>query len=144
MKESGFKGAGSALLVPWILIPDHAPHGYITTTPKPGWQNVDRVGKLKKALNLPLAIDTDVNAPTLGEYMWGNGQVMGPFVYYTIGTGIGLGYRMNNFLTHGLTHPEGGHILMHCDVKMDPFEGCCPSHKDCFEGLASGPSIEPR
>jgi fructokinase len=33
---------------------------------------------------------------------------------------------------------------MQRDPQMDPFEGCCPYHKDCFEGLASGPAVEKR
>ena len=37
-----------------------------------------------------------------------------------------------------------GHILLPHDKERDPFEGCCPFHKDCFEGLASGPAIEKR
>ena len=29
-------------------------------------------------------------------------------------------------------------------ASMDSFEGVCPYHRNCFEGLASGPSIEKR
>jgi fructokinase len=45
---------------------------------------------------------------------------------------------------HGLVHPEMGHMRIPHDSKRDPFEGQCPFHKDCFEGLAAGPSIEAR
>ena len=37
-----------------------------------------------------------------------------------------------------------GHIHLPHDLHRDPFEGICPFHKDCFEGLASGPAIEKR
>ena len=37
-----------------------------------------------------------------------------------------------------------GHIFIPHDKKEDPFEGSCPFHKDCFEGLASGTAIKDR
>jgi fructokinase len=129
---------------PLDLNPSSPTYGFITTTPKPGWQNVDLVNPLKQVLNLPVVIDTDVNAAALGEYMWGAGQGKDPFIYYTIGTGIGMGARVNGGLLHGLTHPEAGHMIMKRDPKRDPFEGFCPFHKDCFEGLASGPAMNKR
>jgi fructokinase len=50
----------------------------------------------------------------------------------------------NGKLLHGLLCPEMGHILLPHDRTRDPFEGACPFHKDCFEGLASGPALEKR
>ena len=39
--------------------------GYITSTPKLGWRNTDFVGAIRRALNVPVAFDTDVNAAAL-------------------------------------------------------------------------------
>lgn len=46
-------------------------YGYITTTPKPGWQHTNVVGPLGSALGVPIAFDTDVNGAALGEHRWG-------------------------------------------------------------------------
>jgi len=62
----------------------------------------------------------------------------------TVGTGIGAGAVVCGELLHGLTHPEMGHVLIPHDRTRDPFPGLCPYHRDCLEGLASGPSIEAR
>ena len=37
-------------------------YGYITSTPKLEWQNVDMVGTFTRALGVPVGFDTDVNA----------------------------------------------------------------------------------
>jgi fructokinase len=118
--------------------------GYITTTPKPGWANVDLAGAIRRALNVPVEFDTDVNAAALGEHRWGTAQNLNSFIYLTIGTGIGGGGLADGKLLHGLLHPEMGHIRLPHDWARDPFPGICPFHGDCFEGLASGPAIEKR
>lgn len=118
-------------------------YGYITSTPKPGWANTALVSEIQSIFNGPIGFDTDVNGAALGESIWGKGKDVTSCLYLTIGTGIGGGYVENNQCLHGLLHPEMGHILIqrHPD---DNFEGVCPYHGSCFEGLASGPSIEAR
>jgi fructokinase len=118
--------------------------GRITTTPKPGWADTDVVAALTDALDLPLAFDTDVNAAALGEHRWGAGAGLDTFCYITVGTGIGGGVMANGKLLHGLIHPEFGHMRIPHDRTADPFEGVCPYHGDCFEGLASGDAIRRR
>ncbi|MBI4785504.1 MAG: ROK family protein [Chloroflexi bacterium] len=118
--------------------------GFITTTPKPGWANSDFAGTIQRALGVPVGFDTDVNAAALGEHQWGSAQGLDNFIYLTIGTGIGGGALVNGELLHGLIHPEMGHIFVPHNREVDPFEGSCPYHGDCLEGLASGPAIEKR
>jgi fructokinase len=118
--------------------------GRITTTPKPGWAGTDVVAALTHALELPLAFDTDVNAAALGEHRWGAGAGLDTFCYITVGTGIGGGVMANGKVLHGLIHPEFGHMRIPHDREADPFEGVCPYHGDCFEGLASGDAIRRR
>jgi fructokinase len=118
--------------------------GRITTTPKAGWAGTDVVAALRLALDVPVAFDTDVNAAALGERRWGAAVGLETFCYITIGTGIGGGGMANGRLMHGLLHPEFGHMRVPHDRQRDPFEGVCPYHGDCFEGLASGEAIRQR
>lgn len=63
-----FKSIGIACFGPVDLDKNSETYGFITTTPKPHWGNVDIVGALKKAFpNVPVAFETDVNAPAFAE-----------------------------------------------------------------------------
>jgi len=117
--------------------------GYITSTPKPGWQNAEVAGFFRERLDTPVAFDTDVNAAAYGEFLWGAAKGLKDFIYITVGTGIGGGVFSNNDLIHGLTHPEMGHIKLQRQPG-DDYPGACPYHHDCFEGMASGPAIGAR
>jgi len=119
-------------------------YGFITSTPKPGWQNTDVVGVIRSALPVAVSIDTDVNAAALGEHTWGATVGLGTSLYLTIGTGIGGGLIIGGRPLHGMHHPEMGHIRIPHDTHRDPFAGSCPFHADCLEGLASGPAIQAR
>ena len=65
--------------------------GWFLNTPKPGWQQVDFVGRMQRELGVKVGFDTDVNAAALAEHRWGNAQGLENFVYLTVGTGIGGG-----------------------------------------------------
>lgn len=132
---------GVASFGPVDLSPNSPTYGYITTTPKPGWAWTNIVGSLSSALNVPVVFDTDVNGAAYGEYRWGAARGLSPTVYVTVGTGIGGGVISCRRPLHGLVHPEIGHMLIPHDRAADPFDGICPFHGDCLEGLASGPAI---
>lgn len=118
-------------------------YGYITTTPKTAWQNVDFVGSMKERYNVPIGWTTDVNAAALGELEKGAAQGKRSCIYLTVGTGIGGGAVVDGKPLEGFGHPEMGHLLvrMHED---DTYGGFCPYHENCLEGLAAGPAIEQR
>jgi len=135
---------GFACFGPLDPNPASPTYGHILPTPKPNWTNANVVGMLRSAFDIPIAFDTDVNGAALGEWQWGNGQGLDTFIYLTVGTGIGGGAYVEGKLLHGLIHPEMGHIPLPHDKTKDPFDGVCPFHGDCFEGLASGVAIEKR
>jgi fructokinase len=124
--------------------PSSATWGHITSTPKPGWAHTDVAPEIGRRLSVPVAFDTDVNAAALGEHRWGAAKGLDTFCYVTIGTGIGGGGMAGGQLLHGLVHPEFGHMRIPHDRERDPFDGVCPFHGDCWEGLSSGRALEAR
>jgi len=63
--------------------------------------------------------------------------------YITVGTGIGIGLVINGKCVHGMMHPEGGHARVPL-LESDKFEGVCPFHKNCLEGLCTNVAIQKR
>lgn len=129
---------------PVDLDPTSPAYGHITSTPKPGWANFDLLGSIQRGLDLPVALDTDVNAALLGEVRWGAARELNDAIYLTIGTGVGGGVMAHGQLVHGILHPEIGHLRLPHDLVKDPFPGACPFHGDCLEGLACGPAMQAR
>lgn len=122
-----------------------SPHwGEVTTTPKAGWRHTPVATVIAERLELPVSFDTDVAAAAIGEHRWGAGRGAPSLCYLTVGTGIGSGLLLNGAPWHGLVHPEAGHLRIPHDRNADPFDGVCPVHGDCWEGLASGPALAKR
>ncbi|WP_136604056.1 ROK family protein [Paenibacillus dokdonensis] len=142
-QNKGVEAIGVGSFGPIDPVKGSPTYGRITTTPKPHWSNFDIVGHLGSYFEVPIEFDTDVNGAALGEYTWGAAQGYDSCLYITVGTGIGAGAVVGGELVHGLSHPEMGHILVrrHPD---DKFEGFCPYHGDCLEGVAAGPSLSKR
>ncbi|WP_068613325.1 ROK family protein [Paenibacillus tuaregi] len=142
-QDKQVKAIGVGSFGPIDIDPASSTYGYVTTTPKPGWANYDFIGRLKREFAVPYGWDTDVNAAALAEAKWGAAKGLDSCVYYTIGTGVGVGVYAEGRLVHGLVHPEGGHVLVRRHPK-DTFAGHCPFHGDCLEGMAAGPALEAR
>jgi fructokinase len=139
----GIEAFGIGCFGPIDPLPGSPTWGRILATPKKGWIGTDVAGFFQGSFGKPVAFDTDVNAAALGESLWGAARGVENFIYLTVGTGIGGGAFVEGRLLHGAGHPEMGHIRLSRDP-TDAFEGSCPFHGSCLEGLASGPAIEMR
>jgi len=142
-REKEVDSVGVASFGPVDLRKDSPTYGHILETPKLPWRYFDIFGTLQRALQVPMALDTDVNASAIGEHTWGAAKDVSSCVYITVGTGIGTGIIIDGKPLHGALHSEGGHILLR-KIPGDDFSGICPNHGDCFEGLCSGPALEAR
>lgn len=145
LEEQGeISALGIASFGPVDLDPSSPLWGHITNTPKPGWENCDLAGYFSERLGVPIGFDTDVNGSALAEYEHGAGKAAASLAYITVGTGIGGGLVLDGKAVHGAAHPEMGHIFPRRHADDLEFEGICPHHGDCLEGLSSGPAIKAR
>jgi fructokinase len=129
---------------PVDLDPASPTWGHVTSTPKPGWAHTAVAPMLAERLGVPVRFDTDVTTAAMGEQRWGAAAGVDSVCYLTVGTGIGAGLLIEGRPVHGLVHPEVGHLRVPHDRERDPFAGACPSHGDCWEGLAAGGAIGQR
>lgn len=137
------EAVGVASFGPLELRTSSSDFGTIISTPKPGWSGVPVFRRIADTLDVPVAIDTDVNGAALGEGEWGSAEGFTSWAYVTVGTGIGLGAVINGRTLVAAGHPEFGHVVVRRS-ENDDYPGRCPFHRDCLEGLASGPALEDR
>eukprot|EP00599_Poterioochromonas_sp_BG-1_P000944 CAMPEP_0173148962 /NCGR_PEP_ID=MMETSP1105-20130129/10039_1 /TAXON_ID=2985 /ORGANISM="Ochromonas sp., Strain BG-1" /LENGTH=322 /DNA_ID=CAMNT_0014063731 /DNA_START=67 /DNA_END=1035 /DNA_ORIENTATION=- len=152
--QRNFVALGVASFGPIDANPNSATYGFITSTPKPGWKNTDvlrLLGVYDELKGIPFIFDTDVNAPAMAEFTYYNQSVeesessgeekkktkITSSAYITIGTGVGVGLVINNGSVKGLLHPEAGHISVRPCAGDEFFEGSCPFHGTCIEGMVS-------
>ena len=77
-----------------------------------GWADVPLQANLERALNLPVRVDNDVNAMSLGELFFGAARGVRHAVCVTLGTGVGGGLILDGHLYRGSSFSAGevGHI----------------------------------
>lgn len=137
--EEAVEAIGVASFGPVDADPASARYGWITTTPKPGWADVDLLGRVVPR-GTPSAFVSDVLGAAVGELRYGAGRGTSSLAYATIGTGVGVGIVVDGRPIGGDGWPEVGHLLVrrHPD---DDYAGNCPFHGDCLEGLTAGPAV---
>nr|WP_070959303.1 ROK family protein [Hyphomonas sp. Mor2] len=120
--------------------------GVIQNTPKPGWSGFNLKQAFERCLpGVNVAIDLDVNAALSAECAWGAGMGLHSIAYVTVGTGIGVGLRINNQSIQNCDHPEVGHIpVSRSPLELSSFTSACAFHEDCLEGFASAPALMSR
>ena len=147
---SSYNAIGIASFGPVDLKPDSKTYGFITTTPKPGWERVNVLGEYFRrefGVAVPIGFETDVNAPALAEALSITDRrrvTSANVVYITVGTGVGVGVVANGAPIHGLMHPEGGHMVVP-RMPGDEYSGCCAwKHNLCVEGMVNSHAIAGR
>eukprot|EP01136_Pigoraptor_vietnamica_P041803 Opistho-1_new@15221 len=136
-------GVGIAAFGPIVVDPAAVDYGEVLATPKPGWTGANLRAGLERALGVPVAVDTDVNAAALAEAAIGAGQGGASLAYVTVGTGIGAGLAREGRTLTGALHPEMGHVPV-LRFAGDQTPSACPFHASCVEGMAAGPALQRR
>lgn len=134
-------GLGIGSFGPLDLDPSSPAFGALTTTPKIGWSGVNLLREIADPLGVAATINTDVNVAALAEARYAFGDGPGLLAYITVGTGIGVGFAENGRIWRRKAQPEAGHMRLRRLPRHAGFDGICPYHGDCLEGLASGPAI---
>ena len=106
-----------------------------------GWTDIPLTDYVKAELTpseLPISIDNDVNAMTLGELHHGAGVKMQSIVCLTLGTGVGGGVVVDGNVYHGCANTAGelGHTIVMPDGR---FCGC--GNQGCLEAYAGARHI---
>ncbi|MFA0747755.1 ROK family protein [Fervidibacter sp.] len=104
----------------------------------PGWENFPLKAELERSLGVPVTVDNDANAGTLGEWMFGAGKGVNDLLYVNIGTGIGGGIVSGGKMVRGWRNLAGE--IGHMTVKPNG-PTCTCGRKGCLEALASGSAI---
>jgi fructokinase len=119
-------------------------YGTILQTPKTAWIGVNLRRELQESLPVPVSVETDVNVAALAEAE-AAGATVRSLVYMTVGTGVGVGIALEGHILPLRRHPEIGHMFPRRSAdETSRFEGICPYHGDCLEGVASGPAMRAR
>jgi glucokinase len=79
-----------------------------------GWRDIPLKAMLEEALNVPAAVDNDVNLAALGESFFGAAAGVPNFVFLAVGTGVGAGIVLKDELFQGSawTAGEVGYMLV--------------------------------
>lgn len=79
-----------------------------------GWRDIPLKMLLEEALQVPAAVDNDVNLAALGEGFFGAATREPNFVFLAVGTGVGAGIVLNGELFQGAawTAGEVGYMLV--------------------------------
>ncbi len=104
------------------------------------WKNVPVRAHIQKAFGLPTVYQNDANAATYGEYWVGAGREARSMVMFTLGTGVGGGIILDDFIVEG-EHSHGGE-LGHMRIES-PMHGrlCGCGSRGCLEAYGSASSV---
>ena len=143
-RDGALAGLGIASFGPVDVDRASARYGVILDTPKPHWSGAALRESFARALDIPVVLDTDVNAALLAEIESGAARGFSRSAYITIGTGVGVGVMTDGAFAGRPFHPELGHIRVERHPDDHDFPGVCAIHGACLEGLLSAPALMAR
>ena len=93
---------------------DHQTGRILTSYQIPGWGDFVLQEWLEKLTRIPVWLDNDANVAALGESLYGAGKESKVVFYVTMGSGVGAGIVVNNYIYHGSRNSEGefGHLRL--------------------------------
>jgi glucokinase len=107
-----------------------------------GWRNVLLGTLVSRAFHgVPVSIDDDANAGALGEAMYGAGRSADPFVFVTLGTGLGSGIVAGGTIIAGFRGAAGE--VGHLRAVYNGAECAC-GRSGCVEAYVGGLALERR
>ncbi|MDC7234297.1 MAG: ROK family transcriptional regulator [Spirochaetales bacterium] len=103
-------------------------------------RNIPIGNLIQDKTGIPVFLENDVNAFTLGEKYFGEGQDYSNFLCISLGSGIGAGVIIDESLYRGSHHMacEFGHM----SLGVDSLRECRCGKKGCLEAYASDSAIE--
>ncbi|WP_457637224.1 ROK family protein [Oceanithermus sp.] len=113
--------------------------GVVTYAPNiPDFADVPVVGRLRRALELPVFLENDANAAALAEHHLGAARGAESSFFVTVSTGIGGGAIIGGRVWRG-AHGQGGEIGHLTVLPGGPVCGC--GNRGCLEAVASGRAL---
>ncbi len=96
--------------------------------------------ELERAFGVPVALDNDATAATIGEHIYGAGIGVREMLMLTLGTGVGGGIICGGRPYRGFSGAaaELGHLTLDLDGPDCPAD--CPNH-GCLEAYVAGPAM---
>ena len=104
----------------------------------PGWDRYDVPAHTRRAFNVPVLIDNDVNIMALGE-RHAHLPDVDDLVFVKVGTGIGAGIISGGVLQRGAQGTAGD--LGHVRVARADGVVCRCGNEGCLEAVAAGPAV---
>ncbi len=113
------------------------PRGTVWAPNLPGWNRMPLASRLKRALAIPVVVESDRNAAILGESWRGAARGKSDAIVFMIGTGIGAG------ILSGGRVLRGAHELSGCAgwLTITEAKRAASSGIGELEWLAAGPAI---
>lgn len=113
-------------------------HGYLRESALMGWRAVELGALIEERIGLPVTIENDVRALTVGEHWFGVGVGTASFAIVTIGRGIGCGLHLNGEVIEGAYGVAGeiGHLPLTSRDRI-----CTCGRRGCVEAVASTDAI---